>query len=387
MYNEGDIVTLAFDEERYLLAKIVRIEKLTLHDLTHLMIYDTFLTGGPGGYDAEGEFRSRTHTLPDISSLPVVVDHIALTTSAFEESEPLIVAHEEVVDQELKGYVLWVALRRERAEQRGMIRYDTGENEGDEDEAWDEDESNEGDMTLDGDGSDWEDEIEVEAGVDHAEPEEAEENSAQDESPESEEIEVQAHTWHDTVFDLPIDRSLLELADIFKQHKFQGSSLGQALLERVVANSEEITAHVRQLVDQGDYAAGQELLMFGDAAAEALGPELSKAFELQTVEDILQILGDLGSDKAYEQIADFFEMRIGKLPDDPLAVAAARSFCYVVMLTGGTPEPLRDRLKLIERLDYPELREDAESAIAVIRSQPADVPQQKEQSSDPFGGL
>ena len=59
------------------------------------------------------------------------------------------------------------------------------------------------------------------------------------------------------------------------------------------------------------------------------------------------------------------------------------------MLTGGTPEPLQSRLKMIEELDYPELRDDAEAAIAAIRSQGTEVPEGNEgtTSKDPFGGL
>ena len=382
MYNQGDIVTLAFSEERYLLAKIVRIEKLTLHDLTHLVIYDIFVEGGPGGYDAQGEYRNRTHVLPDLSSVPIIVDHIAVTASAFEESDPLIVDHQEVTAEELQGYVLWVALRRERAERRGMIRYDTGEEDENDDETWDDDEFDDNEL-IDDATDDESDTLEDES----IESDEDEGDLSEDEEAGSEMVEVRTHTWHDTVFDIAIGQILVELADIFKQDEFKESLLAPALLDRVEANSEEINSLVRQLVDNGDYAAGQELLMYGDAAADALAPELSKATELPTVEDLLQILGDLGSDKAYGVIAEFFEGRIGDIPDDPIAVAAARSFCYVVMLTGGTPDPLHDRLKLIEQLDYPDLRDDAESAIGAIHSQGVEFDQPKEQSSDPFGGL
>ena len=380
MYNEGDIITLAFDEERYLLAKVIKIEKLTLHDLTHLLIYDTTVTAGPGGYDVQGEYQERSHELPDVSALSVAVDHIALTATAFEESDPMAIGHEEVTGEELKGYAVWVAMRRERAEARGLYR--TGsEDEGDEEyEGDDGDEGEEGD---EGEGVS----VGEEEGV--AEGEAVTEVEAEAGEETAVEVEVRTHTWHDTVFDVSLSRALIELSDVFKREEFSESRLAHLVRERVEADAGEINALVRQLVDEGDYGAGQELLVYGDPAADALNAELIKTSEQQTVEDILQILGDMGSDHAYGHIARFFESRFDELPDNPIAVAAARSFCYVVMLTGGTPEPLQSRLKMIEELDYPELRDDAEAAIAAIRSQGTEVPEGNEgtTSKDPFGGL
>lgn len=79
-FTEGDIVTLAFTQGEYLLAKIVYVEDLTLHELMHLMVYDTLVKEGPPGYDDQGELQERTHVIPDLAGLRVVVDHIALTS-------------------------------------------------------------------------------------------------------------------------------------------------------------------------------------------------------------------------------------------------------------------------------------------------------------------
>ncbi|MCB0711252.1 MAG: hypothetical protein KDD67_02860 [Ignavibacteriae bacterium] len=397
MYNEGDLVTLAFDGENYLLAKIILIEKLTLHDLTHLMIYDTLVEAGPEGYDQQGEYCSRTHELPDVSKLAIAVDHFALTSTAFEDSDPMAVGHEEVTGEELKGYAIWVALRRERAERRGMIRYEREgtDEESDEDyegEEWEEDLLDEDELAEEVD------EIVADVAESRAIDLDSEEDGSstteaegdQHEVAEEEElVEVTAHTWHDTIFDIPIDQSLLELVDIFKGEEFNQGVVAGALIERVNADGEEIDQLVRSLIEEGDYGAGQDLLMYGDPAADKLNAELLRAEGDETVSDLLQILGDMGSDRAYKYIAEYFESRIEGVPNNPKAVAAARSFCYVVMLTGGTPEPLKSRLHLIERLDYPELREDAESAIAAIHSQGVEIPEDdpSSTSSDPFASM
>ena len=370
MYVEGDFLTFAFDEERYLLGKIVQIEKLTLHDLTHIIIYDVLLEAGPPGYDTQGEYMERTHELPDTTTLPVLVDHIALTPTALEESDAMIVGHEEVTEEERRGHAIWVALRRERAEQRGLIRYDTEEEEWEEE--WDEDElgDEEGDMEVE------EEEVGETSSEEIVEVKEVVET-----------IEVETHTWHDTIFEIPLGQAMLELSDIFQKDEFRESVIAQAIDKRIHANRGEITALIRKLVDDGDYGAGQELLVYGDSAADLLYEELLTVKDPQNAEDILQILADMGNDRAYQHIGDFFERHLANVPDDPIALAAARSFCYVVMLTGGTPEPLATRLNLIEQLDYPELEEDVESAISAIKSQGAEVPGEPEEQSGPFGGL
>lgn len=287
---------------------------------------------------------------------------------------------------------MWVALRRERAIRRGEIREDTDDVE-DFEEEYEEYE--------DYDGADLEG---VEGGEEITERGERveEENMLSDlpvnetsedreteviETEDGELISVKPHTWHETNFDVSIAQALVELAEVFRQEEFAGSVVGQAVIKQTEASAEEINELVSKLVNEGDYGAGQELLLFGDPAADALYAALKEVKGEQAAEDILQILGDIGTDRAYRHIAEFFVDRINRLPSDPIAVAAARTFCYVVMLTGGTPEPLRGHLRLIERLDYPELRENAEEAIQAIQEQGTEVPDFEPRSTDPFANL
>lgn len=387
-FTEGDLVTLAWKEDTYLLAKIVYIENLTLHDLIHVLVYDTLLEGGPAGYDVAGEYVERTHpSLPDPSTLPVVIDHFAMTYPAFEECEPMAVGNEPVSSEDKEGYIVWVAMRRAQAERRGMIRHDiedANEQAEYDDEEWDEQE-----VETEGIADDASDDTgdEPATTIDETPVNEGEPISA--ESDDGQTATVIAHTWHDTVFDLPISQALVELADIFRQEEFTESVVATDVLAQTEASVEEIDALVRQLVDDGDYGAGQELLLYGDPAADRLYEALRDTQDQQTVEDILQILGDMGVVRAYEHIAEFFSNRVDRLPDDDIAVAAARSFCYVVMLTGGAPKPLNDRLKLLERLDYPNLREDAENAIDAIHRQGVEIedPTAAGRSTDPFSSM
>lgn len=381
-FQEGDIVTLAFVNGKYLLAKIVYIEDLTLHDLIHVMIYDVLIDEGPAGYGPQGEYQERTHVIPAVSGLKVAVDHLALTSTAFDDGDPLVVGHEEVTDQERRGYAVWLAHRRARMVRRGLIREEVEEPEQENEEVWEDEyeeleEEKEGDEPVD--EAEEEDEEKLET-VDAS----AEAVAADVATPGGEEtieteggefITIRTHTWHDTSFEVSPAQALVDLADIFRQDEFAGSPVGEAILAQTEASGEEIRELVRRLVDEGDYGAGQDLLLYGDPAADALFEALKETKDEQTASDILQILGDIGSDRAYEHIAEFFVSRIDRLPADSIAVAAARAFCYVVMLTGGTPEPLRKHLRKIERLDYPELRSDAEDAIRAIEEQGTEVPE------------
>ena len=73
---------------------------------------------------------------------------------------------------------------------------------------------------------------------------------------------------------------------------------------------------------------------------------------------------------------------------DLLSLSAAQGLCYAVMLTGGTPEPLREQL---DRLDdiaatFPELAHDvasAREAAAGAASREAESPRQP--TNSPFG--
>jgi hypothetical protein len=94
----------------------------------------------------------------------------------------------------------------------------------------------------------------------------------------------------------------------------------------------------------------------------------------------------MGTDNSYEALAKGMEERIDSLQSDEGGRAAARSYLYAVMLTGGTPEPLRSRLALVKRMNHPDLKDDIDSAMTSMRDGGEDVPAEPQQkSSDPFG--
>ena len=340
-FQEGDIVTLRVDAQSYFAVKIVEIEPLTLHDLVHLKVYDVKLEGLPGGYDATGEYQNRLHELPaDLSSSSLAIDTLALTSSAFEESDPLAVAREDVTDADRSGYAVWVAQRRESAERRGMIRYDV-----DDEEEWE-------DIDADEEPSQDHDDDVIDESEDQAE--------------DYETVEVVIRPWHSRVYDIPFSSILREHRGILVSEDLGLGDLASYLREKMESGKQQIDVLITSLVDEGDYAAGQELLEFGDDALPGLVARLNENTELQGVEDICQILADLGTDAAYQELGTYVESTLEKLGESDAARAGARSFLYAVMLTGGTSPALKERLHLIDRMEHPELTDDLESALSAI---------------------
>lgn len=372
-YRNGDIITLRFDDDRYIPGKILQIEPLTLHDIIHVRLYDMLVAGGPGGYDNQGEYRDRVHNLPEhITSHTPLFDSIALTSTAFEDSDPVVVAFEDVKENELGGYGVWVTRRREAAERRGLIRYDRVADEDGEDE----------------DGESVEDEFAgeefIDDGEEPAEPGEIIEEYVSEEVVE--EIIIEPRPWHDAVYDVPLGSILRDLGDVLTSEPYNTTAVGQAIARRREEGEGEIGDIVGRLVNDGDYAAGQELLDYGNHAVPALSAALAQTDDPQTVEDICQILADMGTDSSYEALARAMEERVDRIEESESARAAARSYLYAVMLTGGGPEPLRRRLDRIDRMGHPDLKDDVESALAAMKAGGEDVPAEPQQkSSDPFG--
>ncbi len=357
-YQEGDVVTLRIDSENFVAAKIVEVEPLTLHDLVHLKIYDKILDGLPGGYNAAGEYVERLHDIPaDLGSSALAIDTLAMTSSAFDESEPQALLFEEVTDADRSGYAVWVAQRRDSAERRGMIRYEV-----DDDEEWDED-----------------DEEVLDEEVDQSEDGDVEE--------EFETVEVIIRPWHSRVYDIPFSSILREHRALLTSDELELKDVGTYLREKVETGKKEIDRLVASLVDDGDYAAGQELLEYGDDVLPGLAARLDVNAELQSIEDICQILADLGSDSSYDRLGAFVEETVDRLSESDIARAAARSFLYSVMLTGGSSPALKERLSLLERMDHPELKEDLESALQAIAQggENIEIEEEGPKSSDPFG--
>jgi hypothetical protein len=309
---------------------------------------------------------------------------IALTSDAFNDSDPQIVGFEEVTEEDLNGYVVWVARRHERAERSGMIRYDNDEEIVDDgyDDDLDEDENMAAGEFVEDNGLHPDDVI---ASVENvglesedlsAEPDDDEGGDVIEDDERSQvlpPLTITPRTWHDTVFDVNIAQVLVDLADIFRADDFSGTSVGNAVIERTTANPGELDSLIGRLVNDGDYAAGQELIQYGDPAADALNDRLQTTTAKQGVEDILQILSEMGSDRAYGYIASFYADRADRLGTDPVAKSAARAYLYVVMLTGGTPEPLNAHLSLIDGMNDPELTEDVAAARRAIDAAGATV--------------
>ncbi len=363
MFKEGDVVSLRYDGQECVVVKIVEIEPLTLHDTLHLVLYDRLLEAGPRGYDHSGELRERTHEVPDdLTESPHFIDAIAMTSTAFEASEPELLISEEVTDSERTGYAIWVAQRREAAERRGMIRYDI---DGEEDEEiYDDEELS-------------------------AEEIDENEDSARELEEEIETVTVEIQPWHSRIYDIPMQDVLREHEDILTAGAFGESQLGRSIRERREARKAEIGPLIERLVTEGDYSAGQELLDFGDDAVDALSTALSSVSEVQQIEDICQILADIGTESSYEVIGAETERVFTKLQAEESSRSVIRAFLYAVMLTGGTPAPLKKRLELISGIDHPDLKEDVLSAIAAVEEGGGDVEPEvgESRSSDPFGSI
>lgn len=365
VFNEGDVVSLRYDGPVCVVAKIVEIEPLTLHDIIHLVLFDRLLEAGPRGYDQSGELRERTHVVPEnLTESPHVIDAIAMTSTGFEGSDPELLLSEEVSESERTGYAIWVAQRRNAAERRGMIRYDI-----------------EGDEALDDPA--------VDESIDVEQEEALELDAAADLEDEIETVVVEIQPWHSRVYDIPIQEILSEHEDILTGGAFAETELGQVIRARREAGKSEIGTLIERLVVKGDYAAGQELLDFGDDAVPALADALSISTELQPIEDICQILADIGTEMSYDVIGAESERVAAEVNSSESARSVMRAFLYAVMLTGGTPEPLKSRINLVAGVEHEDLKEDVEAALTAIAEGGSDIASEDEapKSSDPFGSM
>ncbi len=367
----GDVLTFRFDDERFLVGKIVRIEPLTLHDIVHIRLYDCLVEAGPGGYDGAGVYRERTHVVPDLSETSVVIDPLAVTSTGLADSDPFVIDHREVTESELHGHAIWAHRRHESAVRRGLIKYDDTEEEVDE----------EFDEEL------LEDEADDLGDSDNQPVDSALENATDDPDVEAAaSVEVELMPWHDTVFDLPIARILRDLAPTFERPSVSDSRLASAIGELRASILASVDDLISRLVDDGDYGAGQELLDVGESVVAPLAARLGTCSAEEACGDIAQILADLGIEPGYDALGAELESRLPTLATDRAAQAVARSFLYAVMITGGEPEPLRKRLDLIGKIDHPDLAGDVESATDAISDGSADIEEAPTtRSADPFG--
>jgi hypothetical protein len=384
-FEAGDLVTYRLHGDDYGLAHILMIEKMATYSHYHLAVLDAVLEAESGGVDSYGVAFQRSFTVGEEEAAPAAIDHIALTLEAFLESSPAKIDFRDVTDEELMGYRMWLVGAREQLVASGRIHAGGAER----DEAEDEDEFDEADEVDDGgDGEDLVDDEDgadgaaelggvddaesVEEEIEHLEREEGEESLYDELAPGEQTVVLRP--WHRHIFDRPLGDILFELRDELARDG-AAREMEDDAAPRLVAyittfferKGEAVIDLVNRFVNEGDYAAGHELMAFGDPAADALGACLGDGMDTQIAEDILNVLCDMGSLHAYEHIAAFFEAHYAN-PADPLYAQAVRGFCYAVMLTGGTPDPLASRLDHLEEIADPELTHDLASAREAVKA-------------------
>jgi hypothetical protein len=420
-FNQGDVITFHLRGEKFGVATVAVVEDLALHDNVHLVIHDAVIEGTPG--DDTFFEEDRHHASEDIDTSVTVVDHIGLTSSALAESDPVKVGSREITEDDLFGYQVWLALMRKAAAEQGLLRSrhdDAAAGDEPDEEEYDEEIVDEGeddevidnadDIVEEGAG---EEEGDGEIGDEYDDEVEDDFDDGSEEEISDEEIlqEIEVQPWHRRLFDRPLGAALFEMHEAFAGEALRATKLGSYIASFYDGSkTEEIAALVVRLVD-GDYSATTELLEFGDPAVGQLSGALEAADSVELVADILQLLGDMGTESAYRTIADYFA-RHTDLERDPLAIPAARAFAYVVMLTGGSAEALAGGIDRLSAISHPELDVDVDNAMRAVKEyaeahpasgSPADddgsqsdtmaddvmgaVLRPREISNDPFGGL
>lgn len=372
-FKAGDLITYRLHGDDFGLAQVLLVQDLALHDYYHLALLDAILEGEDQGVDSYGVSYERRHTLDGAELAPVVIDHMALTVEAFSESDPAKVGERPVKASDLLGYRVWMMNMRESMVRRGLLppdeegddddRDDGDEEELDELEEIDEiaEEVDEDDLKVNIAGDEvLEDDDEGEDDDDDEDEDEDNDNDDNDDNDDTTEITLELRQWHEAIYSEPLHGLLFRIHDEFRRPALQSTKLGAYICSFFdESNMDDINEMVRRFVE-GDYSAGHELTAFGDVAINALAQHLQEGMEPQLADDILNILCDSGSLPAYEHIATFFAQH--ESADDPLALPAARGYCYAVMLTGGTPPPLREHLARLDDIPFDELEHDITAA-------------------------
>lgn len=374
-FQAGDLITFRLHGDDFGLAQVLIVEDLALQGHYHLALLDAILKGEDGGVDSYGVFYNRSHTLDGAELSPVVIDHIALTMEALAESDPMKVGERPVKEADLIGYHAWMLNMRESLVRRGLIHEAAAQDAGRklDDEAVEDIDEIAGEM----------DEAVLEVKIaedevfeDEEEPAgEAGESGADDteEDGDEEPITIELRPWHQVVYGEPLDTVMFRLHDEFEWPELKQTTLGAYICSFFdESNMEAINEMVNRFVE-GDYGAGHELLAFGDPAVDALAAHLQDSIDPQLADDILNVLCDSGTMRAYEHITTFFLQHEGN-GDDPLAIPAARGFCYAVMITGGTPQPLREQLAKLDDIPFPELEHDVSAAKEAVAGAPQNEP-------------
>lgn len=373
----GDVIAYHLADNVFGLAHVVQVEHLSTTNYYHLVILNIADPIELDEVNPEESIIEHFATRVDVPR-DIAVDHLSVTPVGMEQSGALRVGRGDVADVELVGYQIWLHGTAERLLQQGVLRDDLRVRpvaESHEDEEWADDEDGADYDLVDGEGDDG------------AGPSEAADATADDEAEAPERREIQMRPWHSGTLDRAVGPALFE----WREEVIAANSEGGRLVAYLTSVFDEGVASmgdvVHRFIEEGDYAAGQELAQYGDAAGDRLAVYLRDGMEPQLAEDILNILSDMGTLRAYEHIATFFAAHGGR-PSDPLESAAVRGYCYAVMLTGGTPEPLRRELHRLDAVDDPDLRNDLKNAReAIVQLPDAEVPQAQSMNApaNPFG--
>lgn len=382
----GDLFAYRIHDDVFGVGHVVFVEHLATKDQYHTALLDVAEGIELELYNPEGSISRYFEERPELLERAVVIDHIALSLHGIDDTEPVRLGRRDVDDDELLGYEIWLNTYTDIMLRQGRIGVDVrirlAEEAAAEEELYDDDEAaEEGTETESADDDAGAAEVSGESSI------EAEGDDATEGEETAETMSIQVRPWHVAVFERGLGNVLMDLRDQFDNADFAATSFG-AYMNSVYSgdNGARIAELLGQLTE-GDYAAGQELMNYGDEAVAAIGRELHGTSDPQVAEDMLNILCDCGSLAAYAHIGDFFARNVDAGGD--LRAPAVRGFCYAVMLTGGVPDPLRHHIAVLDGIRDRDFADDIASARAAIASagtQPATTGAPNA-SADPFGAF
>ena len=357
--NPGDLVTFPLRGGKYGVAHVVHVDDLAINDLYHFVICDAVIDGADGGFNAFGEPAPREHDPAELEAARPLVEHIGLTRGGIDASGLSVVGFREVEESALDGYRSWLHARYEDAVRRGVMRDRVDDNPED---AEDFDDEEVADEELEGEEIEGEDVDNAGDGDEMSDHEDGPTEDAADAGEDGEgsgEETVVATATTLGVYDNALGDVLVRLRSVFEREAYSESELARHIIG-MGSDSGAIDAIIARLLD-GDFAAGYELLDYGEAGMRALGERLDGDISPELADDILHVLVNSGESVAYERVARFMSEHGGDR-SDPLYGSAVRAYCYAVMLTGAEPEPLKERLTMLESVTDAEFADDIRSA-------------------------
>jgi hypothetical protein len=317
--NECDVISFLIKENKFGIAHVVVTENL-ISTQYHLSIYDIVFDSE---YEIDYEGNIILHNQPyfDFNNSKLIIDHVLITQEALENSLVNVLEKIEPNEEELDGYRIWLTLKREEAFEKGLISNVHGEDFSNNDDELSE--LNEDVDELDNENESIED---IKSKV------------------------VNVELWHTQLCDVPLGQRLFEWNIHYDKDEFKNSVLCGYILSKA-NNVEEINELVQRFID-GDYSAGHELLDYGNLAGEILGNHLKDNLSIEMSTDILQVLGDLGTDSSYQHITNFFIENYNK--DSKFRIPAIKGFAYAVMITSGDNPIIKPHLGKLFTLDNEE---------------------------------